>query len=89
MTDDDFVKSTLPAVIDRRYSYGMAEIAYVSHVHIERRKGPLRIARLPAEPNPVKFSTHGAVAKHYGVDASKLDESHATTLDYIVAAAGG
>ena len=67
----------------------MAEVVYISNVRIERRKGPLRIAELPAEPQPVKFSTHGAIAKHYGVDPAKLEESHATTLDYVVAAAGG
>ena len=67
----------------------MSKIAYVSNVRIERRKGPLRIAHLPGEAGPVQFSVHGAVAKHYGVDESKLGESHATTLDYVVAAAGG
>ena len=67
----------------------MGEIVYVSNVQIERRKGPLRIAHLPGEPGSVQFSVHGAVAKHYGVDEGKLGESHATTLDYVVAAAGG
>ncbi len=67
----------------------MPEIAYVSQVHIERRKGPLRTARLPGESRPVEFSVHGAVARHYGVDEANLGESHATTLDYVVAAAGG
>ena len=67
----------------------MPEIAYISDVHIERRKGPLRIAQLPGEANPVQFSFHGPVAKHYGIDEAKLGESHATTLDYVVAAAGG
>ena len=59
----------------------MAEIAYVSRVQIERRKGPLRIAHRPGELRPVEFSVHGAVAKHYGIDEDKLEESHATTLD--------
>jgi len=67
----------------------MSEVVYVSNVHIERQKGPFRIAQLPGEPNPVKFSVHGGIAKHYGVDETKLPESHAATLDYIVAAAGG
>jgi hypothetical protein len=66
----------------------MSEVVYVSNVHIRREKGPFRIAQLPGEPNPVKFSVHSAVAKHYGVDETKL-EPHATTLDYVVAAAGG
>ena len=67
----------------------MSEVVYVSNVHIERQKGPFRIAQLPGEPNPVKFSVHGGIAKHYGVDETKLPEPHAATLDYIVAAAGG
>jgi hypothetical protein len=34
------------------------------------------------------FGVHGAIAEHYGVDMSELD-AHATTIDYVVAAAGG
>ena len=67
----------------------MSEVVYVSNVHIERQMGPFRIAHLPGEADPVQFSVHGAVAKHYGVDETKLGEPHATTLDYVVAAAGG
>lgn len=67
----------------------MAEIAYVSKVRIERRKGPLRNAYLPGETNPVVFSVHGAIAAHYGVNPGDLGESHATTIDYLVAAVGG
>ena len=67
----------------------MADIAYVSEVDLERVAGPLRVAHLPGEPNPVYFSTHGAVAKHYGVNPENLKETHATTLDYIVAATAG
>jgi hypothetical protein len=67
----------------------MGEVVYVSNVQIERRKGPHRIAHLPGEAQPVEFSVHGAIAKHYGVDENKLPASHAATLDYIVAAAGG
>ena len=66
----------------------MPSIAYVSQVRIERVKGPLRRAYLPAEPEPVLFGVHGAVAAHYGVTPD-ISEPHATTLDYIVAAAGG
>ena len=67
----------------------MAEIAYVSEVDLERVAGPLRVAQLPGEAQPVYFSTHGPVAKHYGVNPESLKESHATTLDYIVAATAG
>jgi hypothetical protein len=67
----------------------MSQVVYVSNVWLERKKGPLRIARLPGEENPVVFSVHGAIAKHYGIDETKLDESHAATIDYVVAAAAG
>ena len=66
----------------------MAQLAYVSEVRIERIKGPLRQAYLPAEPEPVLFGVHGAVAAHYGVTPD-ISDPHATTLDYIVAAAAG
>ncbi len=66
----------------------MPEVAYVSQVRIERVKGPLRRAYLPAETEPVLFGVHGAVAQHYGVPP-EVSEPHATTLDYIVAAAAG
>jgi hypothetical protein len=66
----------------------MGDVAYVSTVRIERIKGPARLAYLPAESEPVRFGVHGAVAAHYGV-SPEISEPHATTLDYIVAAAGG
>ena len=64
-------------------------VVYRSSVHIERRKGPLRVATLPGEPNPVYFSVHGAIARHYGIADSQLLEPHAATLDYVIAATGG
>jgi hypothetical protein len=67
----------------------MADVAYVSNVRVERRKGPLRLAYLPGEEKPVTFSVHGAIAKHYGVDESQIGESHAATIDYVVAATAG
>jgi hypothetical protein len=66
----------------------MSNSAYVSVVRIERVKGPLRRAWLPAEQDPVIFGVHGAVAEHYKVPPD-IHEPHATTLDYIVAAAAG
>jgi hypothetical protein len=67
----------------------MSDVVYRSHVHIDRLKGPLRIARLPGESQPVAFSVHGAIAEHYKIDPAALTESHAATLDYVVAAAAG
>lgn len=66
----------------------MGEVVYRSEVQIERVKGPLRKASLPAESEPVTFGVHGAVAEHYSVSPD-VSEPHATTLDYIVAAAAG
>jgi len=66
----------------------MADVVYTSHVRIERLKGPLRIAHLPGEAQPVAFSAHGAIAEHYNVDPATL-EPHAATLDYVIAATAG
>jgi hypothetical protein len=66
----------------------MPDVVYRSEVRIERLKGPIRRAWLPAEPSPVLFGAHGAVAEHYKIPRAVL-EPHATTLDYIVASAAG
>jgi len=70
------------------YGGGVSEVVYRSKVRIERVKGPVRRAYLPTESQPVIFGVHGAVAEHYKVPPNVL-EPHATTLDYIVAAAAG
>ena len=66
----------------------MADVVYRSEVRIERERGPVRRAYLPSEPEPVIFGVHGAVAEHYKVSPDAFPP-HATTLDYIVAAAAG
>lgn len=66
----------------------MSDIVYTSRIRIERRRGPDRLAYLPAEAAPVAFGVHGAIAEHYGV-APDIADPHATTIDYLVAAAGG
>ena len=66
----------------------MSEVAYESRVEIRRLGGPTRSATLPGESEPVLFGAHGAIAEHYGIDVSEI-EPHATTIDYVVAAAGG
>lgn len=63
-------------------------VVYTSKVRIERVKGPLRRAYLPQEDAPVLFGVHSEIAEHYGVD-TKIHQPHATTLDYVVAAAAG
>jgi hypothetical protein len=67
----------------------VSAVAYVSKVRIERKFGPLRIAYLPGESREVLFSVHGAIAEHYKVDPAKLTESHASTIDYVIAATAG
>ena len=67
----------------------MSDVVYVSKVRIERKVGPMRVAFLPGEPQPVTFSVHGAIAQHYKVDPAKLTESHASTIDYVIAATAG
>ena len=62
--------------------------AYVSKVRIVRQGGPIRQAYLPAEDHPITFGTHGPVREHYGTAPGQYPE-HATTLDYVVAAAAG
>jgi hypothetical protein len=66
----------------------VGDVVYRSEVRIERVKGPIRRAYLPAETAPVTFGVHGAVAEHYKLPPGAFEE-HATTLDYIVAAAAG
>ena len=66
----------------------MTNAVYTSRITIRRLGGPLRSAALPAEPEPVLFGVHGAIAEHYGLAMEGID-AHAATLDYVVAAAGG
>ena len=66
----------------------MSDVIYISQVKIERQVGPMRLAYLPAQDEPVRFGVHGAIAEHYGVKPDRFPPT-ATTLDYIVAAAAG
>jgi len=67
----------------------VSDVVYVSKVRIERKIGPLRLAYLPGESQPVIFSVHGAIAQHYKLDPAKLGDSHASTIDYVIAATAG
>ena len=66
----------------------MADVAYISRVKVEPVEGKVRRAHLPAEEEPVFFGVHSEVAEHYGVSPD-AEEPHSSTLDYVVAAAGG
>ncbi len=65
-----------------------SKVIYTSKVRIERIGGPVRRAYLPAEAEPTMFGVHSEIAEHYGVDPEAFPPT-ATTLDYVVAAAGG
>ena len=66
----------------------MSEVKYVSRVKVEPVEGKIRRAYLPAEEEPVLFGVHAEIIEHYGVDPD-VEEPHASTLDYLIAAAGG
>ena len=80
---------TRPVIEVHGQKVNMAKIVYVSKSSIERKYGPLRIAHLPGESQPVIYSVHGAIAEHYKVDPAKLTESHASTIDYVISATAG
>lgn len=67
----------------------MSAVVYTSRIRIVRDRGPLRTAYLPGESQPVRFSVHGGIAAHYKVDPAALGESHAATIDYVIAATAG
>ncbi|MCG8468183.1 MAG: hypothetical protein MJB57_08220 [Gemmatimonadetes bacterium] len=64
----------------------MSAVVYRSRVRVVRENGPYRTAQLPATEGLVEFGVHSAVAAHYGVNTER---EIATTIDYVVAAAGG
>ena len=66
----------------------MSEVKYVSRVRVDPVKGRIRRAFLPGQEEPVFFGVHSEVAEHYGVPPG-AEEPHPSTLDYVVAAAGG
>ncbi len=50
----------------------MSDVVYLSKSRIERKRGPLRIAHLPGEAQPVIYSVHGAIAEHYKMNPAML-----------------
>ena len=66
----------------------MADPTYISEVKVEPVKGRIRRAYISAEEEPVLFGVHDEIAEHYGVSPGE-EEPHPSTLDYLVAAAGG
>jgi hypothetical protein len=72
----------------RKEKHVSAAVAYVSRIRVEPVEGKIRRAHLPAEEEPVMFGVHSEVAEHYGVSPD-VEDPHASTLDYLVASAGG
>ena len=66
----------------------MADVTYVSRVRVEPVEGRIRRAYIPGREEPVLFGVHSEVAEHYGVSPD-VEEAHSSTLDFLVAAAGG
>jgi hypothetical protein len=66
----------------------MSEVVYTAQIRLTRVRGALRLAYLPVESEPVRFGTHGPIARHYGVRGD-VPDPHATTIDYVVAATAG
>ena len=63
-------------------------VVYRSEVKIERLRGPMRRAWIPALDEPITFGVHSEIAEHYGVSPEDYPPD-ATTIDYLVAAAAG
>jgi hypothetical protein len=66
----------------------VGEVVYTSRCSVVRDRGPMRTAQVPGRTDPVTFGVHGAIAEHYGVGPDDYP-SDTTTIDYLVAAAGG
>jgi len=66
----------------------MGDVTYSSRVRVEPVEGKVRRAYLPVNDEPVLFGVHSEVAEHYGV-SPEAEQPYDTTLDYLVAAAGG
>lgn len=64
----------------------MSEVLYRSRVEVVRHQGAYRTARLPE--GEVEFGVHSEIAEHYQLDPAEI-EARDTTLDHVVAAAGG
>ncbi|MCP8616124.1 hypothetical protein [Salirhabdus salicampi] len=58
----------------------------ISEITIIQDKRPNRRAFISGFEEPLQFGVHGGVKEFYGVSP---EEEHPSTLDHIVAAAGG
>ena len=59
---------------------------YLSEVRIEKLDGPHRKAWIAPFTEPLEFGVHGPISEFYG---ATTEEPLPTTLDHVVAAAGG
>ncbi len=63
-----------------------SKIVYRAQIEVEPRPGMLKLVTVPAEPEPVPMGMHGDLAKHFQLAAATY-LPHASTLDYVIAAA--
>ena len=66
-------------------SPGPADLLYEAHVGVRQVVGPDKTVTLPAEADAVVMGVHGALARHVGAPDGHAE--HASTLDYVTAAA--
>ncbi|MBT8208875.1 MAG: hypothetical protein HKN07_07005 [Acidimicrobiia bacterium] len=66
----------------------MSDVKYTANVKVERLRGPMRKAWLPARDEHITFGVHSDIAEHYNVAPDDFPPD-ATTLDYVIAAAAG
>jgi hypothetical protein len=59
-------------------------VVYRSRVRIERKKGPIRLAHLSAENEPVVFGVNSEVAAHYKGPSRRLPSArdHRSTTSW-------
>lgn len=65
----------------------MGELIHVAKVKIYMDKRPNRRAYIEDFPEPLRFGTHGAIAK--ALYRTEPEEPLPTTLEHIIAAVGG
>lgn len=64
----------------------MSKPIALTKIMIEQNKPPHRLAYIDGFKEPLDFGVHGGVKEFYGVEP---ETEHPSTLDHIVAAAGG
>lgn len=64
----------------------MSKPIEISKIKVVQEKRPNRLAYVADFPTPIRYGVHGGVKEFYG---AVPEEERPSTLDHIVAAAGG